>query len=669
MSNYLKITILIFFLLSIKLSIASSYDGPKLGEPIYTAVDRKHVNMVNGMISYAIKDVSIGHGNLSLTHTISINANDVLNLDSYNPGYKDKFYGGIRRSLYSKSSNGFSTFEVISVFDHESSYNFEIMTNGELKELRDIPVSLEKIDSQTFQLTKEDGTLVKYRMQNTIPSTISQSYAPFGYMKEIIRPDGFTITIHKEGHYLSSPIKSVTTNNGLQLKYIYNVHNRPLEASKQSATNNSNIHANSLEWSTKHPVKIVALNNAVEICPLLTDTCDISNTWPTAYYNWPDGMPRAFFIGNSVFSVTDYLGRTSVFHHKALSKGFQYGDSGTNILPNLNDEYFPRIVKISKPNGFEVTYGYKNYASVEASAPFTWLEYRDHGILNRATLNSKTTTYAFGPERTTYGYSQSNMYTSFAIGDTYQGITSVVSGYKVHSNTAKISTGPTQIKSWDKNVFLSNDLNNQVEKIENKLNGVKISYSYDSKGRLEQISKDGVLTDLSYPSSYCSPKNCNKPSSISSNYNNFLGVFPEYTYTRYQYASGLPQTTTYPANKHNKIKKVQYTSQSYTARYKNSGGKIVNSPSTINLISSEFFCRASNMSGSNVCENGDKITTTYHYGFGNQSNNLFLIGESVSAEDDPDVYTTCYRYNIYGNRIGVSLPESGITDCNVGREY
>ena len=75
------------------------------------------------------------------------------------------------------------------------------------------------------------------------------------------------------------------------------------------------------------------------------------------------------------------------------------------------------------------------------------------------------------------------------------------------------------------------------------------------------------------------------------------------------------------------------------------------------------------MSGSNVCENGDKITTTYHYGFGNQSNNLFLIGESVSAEDDPDVYTTCYRYDIYGNRIGVSLPESGITDCNVGREY
>ena len=73
MSNYLKITILIFFLISIKLSIASSYDGPKLGEPIYTAVDRKHVNMVNGMISYAIKDVSIGHGNLSLTHTISIN--------------------------------------------------------------------------------------------------------------------------------------------------------------------------------------------------------------------------------------------------------------------------------------------------------------------------------------------------------------------------------------------------------------------------------------------------------------------------------------------------------------------------------------------------------------------------------------------------------------------
>ena len=542
------------------------------------------------------------------------------------------------------------------------------MSDGSLKELRDIPVKLEKIDSYTFQLTKEDGTLVKFRMHNAIPSSISQSYAPFGYMKEIVRPDGFTIKIHKKSHSLSSPINSVTSNNGLQLKYIYDVHSRPLAPSKQNATNNPQVLADSLNWSYRHPIKVIALNNAIEVCPLLTDTCNTINSWPTAHYSWPDGMPRAFYIGNSVFSVEDSSGRITSFHHKALSRGYRYGDSGAEIFPGLRNEYFPRIVKISKPNGSTLKYRYVNNASVNsAHPPFTWLEELDHGILYQATLKNKVTTYTFGSSRPVYGYPQSGMYKSFATGDTYHGVTSVVSGFKTHSNTAKISTKPIIVESWDKKVILSNDLNNHVEQIENKLNNVITSYEYDNKSRLIRIIRDGIV-DISYPSSYCSPKNCNQPLSISSNYNGFQGIFPEYTYTRYQYASGLPQTTTYPANKHNKVKKVQYSSQNYTARYKNSSGNVVSSPSSISLISSEYFCRNSNMSGA-TCAAGDKITTTYHYGSGTQSNNLFLIGETISAQDDSEVYTTCYKYDKYGNRIGVSLPESGITDCNAGREF
>ncbi|WP_296053511.1 hypothetical protein [uncultured Alteromonas sp.] len=645
---------------------AQSYDGPDLGEPSFSAIDRKHVNMVNGTISYSINDVSIGVGDLSLEHSISINANDALNWESPYPGYKDKYFGGIRRTLFSQSENGSQRFEVLSVFDYETTYYFEITSSGTYDAVGNDLVTLTKLDSYTLLLTKEDGTLVKFRTEQSIPATVSQTYTPYAYMKEINYPNGFTVNIHKSSHSLGAAIKSVTTNNGLQLKYVYEIHSRPLESAKQSATNNPNISADSLNWSATHPSEIIALNNAVEVCPLLADSCSPSGDWPKASYSWPDGMPRAFYIGESDFVVTNAGGGVTTFHHKALSKAPMYGDSGSTVNAGLENDYFPRIIRIEKPDGKEVTYRFRNYAQVNNEPPFTWFTYLAHGIMDRATINGQSTDYTFGPARTSYASASSGMYNHVATGDVYHGVKKVVTGYQSYSG-GKIATGPIIVETWDKTVYLSNDLANKVEQIDNELTGVPITYSYDSLGRLVEVVEDGLI-DINYPQSYCSPKNCNKPSSVSNKHNSFQGFYPEYTTTSYNYSTGLIQSVTSPPNKHNKVKTVRYTQQAYYARYKNENGTMANSTTPITLISSQYYCKNSNMSGT-TCESNDKVTTTYHYGSGSAGNNLFLIGETLSAQGESTTYTTCYKYDKYGNQIGVSLPESGVTDCNAGRAY
>lgn len=112
----------------------------------------------------------------------------------------------------------------------------------------------------------------------------------------------------------------------------------------------------------------------------------------------------------------------------------------------------------------------------------------------------------------------------------------------------------------------------------------------------------------------------------------------------------------------------QYTR--HTARYKNSAGQTVNSPSSISLLSKEMYCQNSRLTNS-VCDGGDRISIDYHYGTGTGANNLFLLATTFSSQHEQESFVTCYEYDKYGRQIGESQPKSGITvsQCNAKRGF
>jgi hypothetical protein len=665
------------FMLAHTSSVWAAYIGPELGKPEYTVTDPNNVNVAGSAISFSMNDLSIGSGELALRHSISINHNDLLNFESLIPGYKEKYQGGIRRIEYGKELLGTSgpanlpvfgeTFYVISVFDHVDTTQFIVNADGEFEGLQNQLSTLTVEGQDTFLLTKPDGTEVRFAARSPIPVAggFSTDYEARGYMREIKYPNGFAITIHQNGEYLGAPITSVNSNNGLQLKYIYEHHSRPLAASKLSATNNPDKKADSRNWSPYHPVKIIALNNAVESCPLLSISCSPQQEWPEVNYVWPDGMPRDFYVGESVFTVTNAEGYTTEFHSKALSKGLKYGDSGGVILSGLVNEYYPRIVSIKKSSGSEINYGYINATTATFILPFTQRSLSQAGVLYKATQNNKTTSYRFGQLMNEYQTSGSKKMIA-ASDDFYQGVQRVIKT-NVNLGKGKIVSSPFIIETWDKNIYLTEDFASQVERIENKLNDTATDYEYDNKGRVISANDAGRVKSFVYGVSYCNSKTCNRPSAVSDGHNTFLGDAPLYTHYDYLSTTGQVTLVRKPAVSH-KIPAVRYYYGNKYARYKKDNASIQNAATPISLLTSKIHCKDSSLSGAS-CSGGDKVTTTYNYGTGTSANNLFLIGETMTTQGESEVYRTCYKYDKYGNQIGITQPKAGVADCNVGREY
>lgn len=662
--SYIKI--LLLNLLFVFNTYANLIDEPsyEIGEPTYSINDANNVNLASGNLYYNLTDVSIGHGSGTLSHSITINARNAVQLDAYFSGYKDKYRGGIRRTLHSNENNVLP-FYVIQVSDEIASYQF-VINNGQFINLAQGLETL-TVSSGQYILTRADGTKVFFVSPTTIPSSLSTNYSAYGSMIKIEYPNGFIINIHKDGNYISSRIMSVNSNNGLQLKYIYEVHSRPLASSKQSATSDPQILADSLNWSTQHPRRIIAVNNAVEICPLMSNTCTLQNQWPEVNYLWPDGMPRAMYIGTSTFTVQDAFGKNTVFTHYAHDQFEGFGSG-------LGQHYFPRISQVRTNTGFLVDYVYQNEWIPKFHAPFFWLDAGPKGSLINATQNSITTNYLlYGGG---YYVHQNSNERVMSVNGGYKPVNyvkksalwqSTLNGFSL-SNRAFINA-PFEVDTWDKTVYLDKTFANNVDRIVNKLDGTTTYFEYDPLGRLYLNDLDGLYQKVVYPHSLysnCTEKTCHKPSQISNRYRQ--GVSPVYTYLYYHANSGQLERIKHPANAQNLIAEEYNTYQQYTARYLNASGNLANATSSIWLKQSSFRCKNSNMSGTN-CSGNDKVTTTYEYGSGSAGNNLFLLGTTVTTQGESEVRTTCYKYDKYGHQIEVSQPKAGISSCNTNREY
>lgn len=662
--NHTKIIVSLLIGFSALMQVnASELQNPEFNMPKYSLINGHNVNVLSGTLHYVIKDLSIGYGNLKLDHSIQISGRDLAGKDNYYYGYKDKYLGGIKTNYHTHQPQANKFFKVVQVIDHESSNDFTI-EGGKFTSMTDKKLTLERVSSTSVVLTKPDGTRVHFVTNGTVSTNPTVDNMPTMSMEKIEHPNGLVITIHKASKTLFSPIRSVNSNNGLQLKYVYEHHNRPLEASKRGATNNPQVKADSVNFSYQFPKKIIALNNAVEVCSITTLNCSPTNSWPTVSYEWPDGMPRAMYVGNSVFKIRDGYGVTTEFHHTAF-----------DVDPHGADWFEPRIINVKNSQGLDIFYHYKNVLDARCttlgSGQCTFLTfpgYREKGILSYSLNNGVRLNYdnLIGggiPIRTGIN-GPSDTYMTYS---GYRTIEQVKFTNQYVGNA--LLRAPFEINNWDAKYTFERSFENKLLKHESKLNGTSKEYEYDSLGRVKTIWGAGKKS-ISYPYMYngiCSSyKFCHKPASIS-NYT-LLGDQAKYTIYTYHPNSGNVASITQPKNKQNKVAKQVFQYLQYYARYKNSVDTMVNASTPIWLLSSQFFCQNSNVSGTN-CSNQDKVTTTYHYGSGSGSSNLFLQGKTVTSQADNSSRTYCYKYDSLGNQIEQSAPKSGITNCNAGREY
>jgi hypothetical protein len=659
MENRMALTSYLYKAVSLCLFVSSgSVLANQLSPAPYKTMDNNQVNMASGHVSPTLTDISIG-GAMGLTHTISTTAGNFGSENPGNWGPVDKFRGGLYNVLH--KDNGSSQVYHLRAFGPGGGADFKILANGTYEAVNDIRNTLEFVPGIGYVFTTLDGTENHYPSTGSSGTNDARNFLRANLSK-VIYPNGFTITITKSTGSMEVPIYSVNTNTGFQLKYLYESDNRAVPSSVQNAVakneNGHSIQVNLTNWHAMMPKYIKGINNAIDYCHKTASTCNYTKDWPTVTYEWPAGMPKAFWVGSSVFKVTDAMGRTTEYKHEAID----IYDGVIGASPSsLNKFFIPRIVEIkdSRSNAAKMSYNYFNkgtYTSGIITGGLSW-QAGEVGVLANAVNNGVTQGYNIGLKETTqYGYiiRTSNQ----SLGPSYKGVKSYF--FDPHHGV------PIRIDTWSNVVtFGGGGYDNKVYGMKDKLTNVNTVYQYDGRGNVTSVkqapnSASPIEQTAIYPT-VCNNANrkfCNKASSITDGNGNT---------TSYQYHadSGQVARVTSPPNEDGTSKVTRYeygiktgstTYTPYFAIYKINGNYPSTSSDGIWLLTSEKTCINSATNGSS-CAGNDEVEIKYQY----DAANLFMIGKAVVSGGQ--TLRTCYRYDIYGNQIGVTEPNANLSTC------
>jgi hypothetical protein len=623
-------------------SVSPSH-GLNIERPKIQTIDKFKVNVATGQVTQALDTVGIG-GAMGLSHSISIHANELRFLHGF--GYADKFWAETRVVQLS-TSPGYSIPTVFRLSDFSDSADFRVLSQGQYVSnfynlappYTYVPVGDERhsLVSSNDELawTKPDGTVVKFLRP------VNAAAGATGLMKEIVYPNGFTISIDVLG------MQSVRTNTGFQLKYLYEPDHRPIDKPEnpnltQAPAPNQTSHQSG--WSSRNPRYIKAINNAVEYCAPAATTCSLTNSWPTVTFDWPAASPRTFYLGDSQSTVTLPSGAVAKFDFRAFDLAY----NGTNVVPPYvpGREFSPRLIRVTPPGSTQphYTYDYKNlFISNSSSMGGSWsLRAQTAGAVTSATHLNKSIGY------TTMSPYQGGAYFNFGFGG---GINRVlISPNSAQGNPDLISYAETE----DGTVYFESSLRNFPYRFV-KLTGPTETYDYyrGNLWRLTYSGNSGSITHLEYGySGTCSEqtkRTCNQPTVIRDAIGNV-------TRLRHHAQSGQLETITSPANKVGFVAQTRYEYAQKRARFFNGGStKVEGTPIWMKVA--ERYCINSNFTGSG-CSANDEVVTRFEY----DHDNLLLTGMTVS-EPTGATRRTCYQYDIYGNQIGVTQPKANMSSC------
>jgi YD repeat-containing protein len=634
-------------------SLGVSLHAAEIERPKVQLVDKFGVNVATGQVTYSLNTVSIG-GAMGLSHSVSAYTNN-FNFPRYR-GFADKYYLKARFIDLAGADFTYSPRGVLRLQDDKDTADFCVMAGGlcvagfenlsppyTYTPLADERNILE-VDSTNGDLlwTKPDGTVVKFwRGGNTAKA------GQEGTLYEIDYPNGFIITVYSAG-------MAVATNTGYMLKALYEGDNRDYRTTPPVKTDNpllKNIGkfytSDSSSWTIINPKYIKAINTTYEYCVPTAPTCTLTNSWPTATFNWPAGMPRTMFIGDSTMSIVDAEGGVTELKFRAYD--LAYDEYGNVVEPyHPNEEMSPRLVGIkpASSNNIRYTYDYITKFNLNSYGEQTWNQRAfDAGVTRSASDIGKTAGYAM---MTPY---MGNDYTNDGYGG---GISRVhIQPTSVQGNREKMQYATTD----DGTIWFEHSIRNWPERFDRSTGGPSESYAY-TRGNLTGISYgiDGVWEPhmtANFPTS-CTPatrKTCNQATWIR----DAEGKTTSYTYDP---QSGQVLTVTFPANKNGLIAQKRFEYAQKSARYFAGGTSKITGPA-IWMKTAEKYCANSNYTGT-TCANNDEVVTQYEY---DPDRNLSMVGMVVTSPSGSR--RTCFQYDRFGNQIGITKPKgnTGRTSC------
>jgi hypothetical protein len=594
-------TLLTSLFLPMLILLSSVTNAQSIVAPAIQLVDRNHVNVASKQLALSQEDVSIGNGGLALSHGFSAYGLDMLN-------YNDSFFGAATKTQ--RMEYGTSSYiDMMTIMTRDDTVNFTIVNSTTYTAFNDPRYSL-VLSGNTYIFTKPDGTEMRFSRYG---SQINLTHGS-ARLDTIIYPNGFRVSISDRN--AATRLKTVTTNNGLELLYIY-------------------ASGGDSQGLSVFPQRIVALNNALTFCDTSNTNCNLAN-WPAVSYILPPFLtPQAMLSPGQdfVFTVTDSQNRKTEYYHTAywLSGSAYYRltsivkawDTVASINYTYGTSYHTR------PTGYDLP-SLQGYASIP------------------------TNTYALGNAR--FGSDQS----VYNFGSPYAG--SMVAE-RIGEPVLKVELAlfygvPVRIWTDKATFYKARSWANTLDRIEYNQGGVS-TFTYDARLNLIEQKDNGVVVKAaSYPA--CTSSNrkyCNKPSTIrdARNYTTYYSYHPE---------SGQLAKVTSPAV-NGVTAETRYQYQPYYAWYKNSSGSIVQSPTPIYLLAQESTCVKGNPSGAGCADPQDELITLYSYGTGSpsQANNLWLRGVEKITNGVASVLRTCHQYDIYGNRIAETTPKALLSSC------
>lgn len=598
--NIIKITLIILSSITSIIVSATEIEGP----PEFNVSDENQVNLVTGRRSITKTDLSIGTGEMALTHTISTFED---NFRSYRGSYTGNIistssvpYGGLKTASLGGMSETFKTVN--------GAYVSKSSDGGRLTEIN---------TTQWLWITGS-GIEVYYLDDGSAYHNKRAS--------KVVYPNGMEVKIHYNSRVdvsvINYRIQSVTSSSGLQLHYRY-------------GSNSSS--SDFFDWN--RPVEITAINNAIEFCSPTAFSCSLSQTWPSVTYSWPGAYQGTGYGGD--FVVTEPSGIRTVYTHSLYCK------TGTGTSSCGNDNL--RISKIveSTSSGVatnEFEYGNQYHCS---SNGFTW---------SCATLRQGLITKSSkGAAEWTYSYSQPP-YQYVPLQADSNGPTNL----KLMINN--FTNEPYEITDYKTGNVINLIKGSKVDSVEYSY-GNSLHFIYDGNGNIterKEVAKPGsgladIISTANYNNNCLNDKTIKKAAWVKDGKN-------YQTDMTYHCNSGMISTITKPADNNGVRPQTRYFYSQKYAYYKNSSGAITKSSTPIWLLTSESTCLSGAASGNGCASASDEIKTTYSYGNTSTANNLFLKGVAVTANGA--TRRTCYSYDNYGNKLSETQPKANLSSCN-----
>jgi len=582
------------FLATFALSAAPVQGQGVFDAPEYDVQDARGVNLISGKLTQSIGLLSVGPSERPLSITI----NTLSRLFQTTGQLRNDYFGYI--TDYIPYPQTYLPTDAI-FYVGPSAESFRLIS-GTYQPVKENGSTLVRNPDDSFTLTSRDG--VRY---TTGPA--SSPSAVDGALETIEYPNGLKIDIHWKqvtvAGSTSGRIQSVTRNDGYQLKFDYESDTTP---TAPLAT----------EW--RRIVRVTGLNNAVDYCDPLADSCSYSQSWPEATIAYSGSG------ADKILTVTNARGgETRVTH-------------GANFSSSSS------IEAIRAPTSTSHDTQTFEYDDMVSCGPTGCVTLRSN-LVSKATDLHGVTTYSHNDTGSAY-------YVTTSHGpEGNQTVTYL-----------KNTGGPTGVTyPTGEHFTISTHRHGRVLSVRSPGQNL-VEYSYDSRGNVTEqrrIPKSGstlpdIVETADYDTTCSNIKKCNKPNWTKDARGNQTDI-------EYHAASGQVSKVTEPAMVNGVRPQTRYN---YTQRYawiKSSSGPYVQAATPVWVLTEERYCKTGAASGAGCALSGDEVVITYDYGPNSGPNNLLQKGAVISS--DGQTRRLCTGFDSYGNRISSTNAKAEVSSC------